>query len=52
MRSTEILQPLENVSEADVKILKDLWKKKKKELNDLKEGVDITFDQLLESLGV
>ena len=52
MRSTQILHPLENVSEADVKILKDLWKDIKKELNDLKEGVDITFDQLMENLGV
>ena len=52
MRSTQILQPLENVSEADVKTLTDLWKKIKKELNDLKEGLDITFDQLMENLGV
>ena len=43
MRSTQILQPLENVSEADVKTLKDLWKQIKKELNDLKEGLDITL---------
>ena len=48
MRSTQILHPLENVSEADVKILKDLWK----DINDLKEDVDITFDQLIENLGV
>ena len=52
MRSTRILNPLESVSESDVKILKDLWKDIKKELNDLKEGVDITFDQLMENLGV
>ena len=52
MRSTQILQPLENVSEADVKTLKDLSKQIKKELNDLKEGLDITFDQLMENLGV
>ena len=52
MRSTRILHPLESVSESDVKILKDLWKDIKKELNDLKEGVDITFDQLMENLGV
>ena len=52
MRSTRILHPLESVSESDVKILKDLWKDIKKKLNDLKEGVDITFDQHLENLGV
>ena len=49
MRSTQILHPLENVSEGDVKVLKDLWKQIKKELNDLKEGPDITFDKLLET---
>ena len=32
--------------------MKDLWKDIKKELNDQKEGVDITFDQLMENLGV
>ena len=52
MRSTRIIHPLESVSESDVKIFKDLWKDIKKELNDLKEGVDITFDQLMENLGV
>ena len=52
MRSTQILHPLENVSEGDVKVLKDLSKQIKKELNDLKEGPDITFDQLLETFGV
>ena len=52
MRSTQIVHPLESVSEGDVNILKDLWKNIKKELNDLKEGVDITFEQLLENLGV
>ena len=30
MRSTQILHPLENVSEADVKISKDLWKDKER----------------------
>ena len=52
MKSTQILQPLEDVSDGDAKILKDLWKHIKKELNDLKEGPDITFEQLLENLGV
>ena len=52
MRSTQILHPLENGSEGEIKMLKDLWKQIKKELNDLKEGLDITFDQLLENFGV
>ena len=49
MRSTQMLHPLENVSEGDYKKLKDLWKNIKKEL---KEGADITFDQLLGNLDV
>ena len=40
MRSTQILHPLENVSDGDTKRLKDLCKQIKKELNDLKEGPD------------
>ena len=35
IRSTQILHPLENVSEGDVKTLKDFWKQIKKGLNDL-----------------
>ena len=31
---------------------KETWKVIKKHLNDMKEGEDITFDQLLESLNV
>ena len=52
MRSTQILHPLENAPEGDVKVLKDLWKEIKKELNDLREGPDIIFEQLLETFGV
>ena len=52
MRSTQMLHPLENVSEGDAEVLKDLWKQIKKELNDLKKGPEITFDLLLQSLGV
>ena len=53
MRSTTILHPLENdVSQAEVKKLKEIWNDIKKKLNDLKEGENITFDELLENLGV
>ena len=52
MRSTQILHPVENVSEGEIKILKDLWKQIKKELDDLKEGLEIPFDQLLENSGL
>jgi hypothetical protein len=48
MRTTTILSPLEdNISPARVKTLKQSWKNIKKKLNDLKDGEDITFDQLL-----
>ena len=45
MRSTKILYPLEeNTSPILVKSSKELWKKIKNTLNDLKEGKDILFD--------
>ena len=48
MRTTKILYPLEdNTSPILVKSSKELWKKIKNALNDLKEGKDISFDELL-----
>jgi hypothetical protein len=53
MRSTQILYPLDDdTSETVIKSKKELWKDIKNKLNDLKEGEDITFDQLLEELDV
>ena len=53
MRYTEILYPLDDdTSPAVVKSSKELWKSMKNKLNDLKEGKDITFDQLLTELDV
>ena len=53
MRSTQILYPLEDdTSETVIKSKKELWKDIKNKLNDLKEGKDITFDQLVKELGV
>ena len=53
MRSTQILHPLENdISPATKRNLKQSWKDIMKKLNDMKEGEDITFDQLLQELGV
>ena len=53
MRTTTILFPLEdNFSPARVKTLKQSWRDIKERLNDLKDGEDITFDQLLSDLEV
>lgn len=53
MRSTQILYPLDDdTSQTVIRNRKDLWKNIKTKLNDLKEGKNITFDQILEELGV
>ena len=53
MRSTKILYPLEeNTSPILVKSSKELWKKIENTLNDLKEGKDISFDELLKEFDV
>jgi hypothetical protein len=53
MRTTHILYPLDDdTSQTLIRNRKVLWKDIKNKLNDLKEGKDITFDQLLEELGV
>ena len=53
MRSTKILYPLEeNTSPTLVKSSKELWKKIKNTFNDLKEGKDISFDELLKEFEV
>ena len=51
MRSTKILYPLDiDMDDNEVDQHKDTWKFVKKHLNDMKEGEDITFDQLLVNL--
>ena len=53
MRCIQILYPLDDdMFPAVVKSSKELWKTMKNKLNDLKEGKDITFDQLLTELDV
>ena len=53
IRSTKILYPLDDdVSENDVRKLNVLWKNIKQQLNDMKEGENMTFDQLLTDLNV
>ena len=53
MRSSKILYPLEeNTSPILVKSSKELWKKIKNTLNDLKEDKDISFDELLKEFDV
>lgn len=52
MRSTEILYPFDshNMEEAVIEKHKSNWNCIQKHLNDLKEGEDITFNQLLSNL--
>ena len=53
MRETRILYPLdESMNSSEVKELKLIWKSIKKYLDDAKEGLDITFDDLLHELDV
>ena len=53
MRCTQILYPFDNETSPTVaKPSKELWKSIKNKLNDLKDGEDITFDQLLQELDV
>ena len=53
IRTTKILYPLEdNTSPTLVESSKQLWKRIKNTLNDLKEGKDISFDKLLEEFHV
>jgi len=53
MKSTSILHPLGNdVSETDIRKHKNSWKNISKHLNDMKEGQDISLDQLLTNLDI
>ena len=53
MKSTSILYPLGNdMSETEIRKHKEIWKDINKHLNDMKEGEEITFDQLLINLNV
>ena len=53
MRCTQILCPLDNdTSPAVAKSSKELWTSVKNKLSDLKEGKDITFDELSQELDV
>ena len=53
MRTTQILYPLDDsFSGTVVRKLRECFKSIKKTLNDLKEGEDISFDQLFINLGV
>ena len=53
MRQTKILYPLDTeMPQSKVKVHKDTWKSIKKHLDDMKEGKDITFDELLLDLNV
>ena len=53
MKSTNILYPLDNdMCETAIRKHKDDWKNISKHLNDMKEGEDISFDQLLTNLNI
>ena len=53
MKSTKILYPLgSDISEGEIRKYKDTWKTISKHLNDMKEGEEITFDQLLINLNI
>ncbi len=52
MRSTQILYPLDDDTAKTVKKAKKNCGKTLKKINNLKEGKDITFDQLLKELDV
>ena len=53
MKSTSILYPLGNdMSETEIRKHKEIWQDISKHLNDMKEGEEITFDQLLINLNV
>ena len=52
MKSTSILYPLDDMSDTDIQKHKDNWRNITENLNDMKEGEDITFDQLLVSLNI
>ena len=52
MRSTKMLYPVDadDMDDTELDQIKDTWKFINKHLNDMKEGEDITFDQLLINL--
>ena len=53
MKSVNILYPLEiDMSETEVRKNKDNWINIRKHLNDIKEGEDISFDQLLTNFSI
>ena len=53
MRATKTLYPLEgDIPQSKVKQYKDTWKTINKQLNDMKEGEPISFEQLLVKLKV
>lgn len=53
MRATEIMYPLgSDISQHEIKKHKETWKTIKKQLNDLKDGESITFEELLLKLSI
>ena len=52
MRETVIMYPfdVDEIPQNELKAHKQSWKNLKQHLNDLKEGRDITFDELLSEI--
>jgi len=53
MKETTILYPLDtDITQSQRRLYEDTWKNIKQHLNDMKEGLDITFNKLLSNLNI
>ena len=52
MRETVILYPLNHESDKDKKVHRASWHRIRNQLNDMKEGKYVTFDELLDELNI
>ena len=53
MKETTILYPLEtDIAQSQQRLYDDTWKNIKQHLNDMKEGLDITFNKMLSNLNI
>ena len=52
MRETVILYPLNHESDKDKKVHRASWHRIRNQLNDMKEGKFVTFDELLDELNI
>ena len=53
MKETKILYPLDtDIAQSQQRLYDDTWKNIKQHLNDMKEGLDITFNKMLSNLNI